>query len=95
VQTGGSAIVLLEMVLEASEKKGCAEHEKRVGHNGAGNRTFHQRILPRAKRRRCNDQLGQVSKRSIEQPARSIARLFRNSFGGVTKQTCKRHDREH
>jgi hypothetical protein len=66
------------MVLEASKKKGGAEHEKRVGHNGAGYRTFHQRILSRAERRRCNDQFGQVSKRSIEQPASSVARLFRN-----------------
>src|SRR5262245_20803414 len=55
VQTGGSAIVLLEMVLDASEKKGCAEHEKRVGHNGASYRTFHQRVLPRAESRHSND----------------------------------------
>ena len=51
VQTGGSAIVLLEMVLETSEKKRSPKHEKRVGHNGAGYRTFHQRILPRAEGR--------------------------------------------
>src|SRR4029450_393466 len=95
MQTGGSAVVLLDMVLEASEKKGCAEHEKRVGHNSARYGAFDQRILPRAERRRCNDQFSQVSKRSVKQPARSVARLFRNGFGGVTKQACKRHDREH
>src|SRR6476660_1626376 len=71
VQTGAGAIVLLEMVLEAPEEKGCAEHKKRVGHDGAGYRAFHQRILSRAERSRCNDQFGQVSKRSIWQAARS------------------------
>jgi hypothetical protein len=56
---------------------------------------YNKRILSRAERRRCNDQFRQVAKRSIEQPARSVARLFRNRFGGVTKQACKRHDREY
>src|SRR5262245_7863603 len=36
MQAGGNAVELLQMTLEAAEKKGCSEHEKRVGHNSAG-----------------------------------------------------------
>ena len=35
VQTGGSAVVLSNVVLETAEEKRRSEHEKRVGDNGA------------------------------------------------------------
>jgi hypothetical protein len=45
-ETDACFIVRDDVVLETAEKKGCAEHEKRVGHNGAGYGTLHQRIFP-------------------------------------------------
>ena len=83
------------MMVETSEKKGCSEHEKGVGHNGARYRTFHQRIFTGAERRGRNDQFGQVSQRRVEQSTYGVAGFFRNSFCCVTQQSGKRHDRKY
>jgi hypothetical protein len=95
IQTGASAVVLLDVVLEAAEKKGCSEQEKHVGHNSAGYGALHQRIFPGTERRRCNDQFRQIAQRRVEQSADRVAGHFRHRFGRVTKQGSKRHDRQY
>jgi hypothetical protein len=66
VETGGSAVVLLDMVLETTEKERCSKHEKRVGHNSAGYGAFHKRMLASSERRSCNDQFCEIPERSVE-----------------------------
>ncbi len=67
MQSGAGPIVLLNVVPETADKKGRAEHEERVGNDGAGDRAFHQRVLPGMERRSGDHQLGQVSQGRIEQ----------------------------
>jgi hypothetical protein len=81
IQTGGSAVVLLDMVLETTKKKGCSEHEKRVGHNGAGYGAFHQCILAGAECRCCDNQFRQVSERCVEQLSTCGLRHCSNGTG--------------
>ena len=92
LQAGVVAVVFLYMMLEAAEQKRHTQHEQSVGDDRAGDRGFHQHVLTGPQRRQRDDQLGQISKRGVEQAADRVACFRRDGFRGVAEQRGQRHD---
>jgi hypothetical protein len=84
IQPRTGTVVLLDVVLEAAEKKACSKHEERVGHDRADHRALDEAVLPGMKSRGCDDQFRKIAQCRIQQPAHRVSGLFGNRFGGVT-----------
>ena len=92
MHAGADAIVFLDVVFEAAEEKGRAQHEQRVGDDRAGKGRLDQHVLSGAQSGERNDQFRQIPQRGIEQATDRIPGLGRHGFGGVTEQGSQRHD---
>ena len=95
LQPRGAGVVFLHAVLETAEQERHAEHEQRVGDDGAGDRGLHQVEHARAQRSDGDDQFREVAERGVQQPAHGVARLRRDAFRRVAEQGGEGHDRQH
>jgi hypothetical protein len=86
LHAGSDPVELLGVELETAKEKGRAEHEQRVGDNGAGNGSLHQHVFPGTQGGQCDDQFRQVAKCGVEQTAHRIACFRRDRLRGVAEQ---------
>ncbi len=66
LEAGADAIELLQVMFETAEQEGAAEHEQRVGDDGAGDRGLDQQILPRLQGGQRYDEFGEISERGVQ-----------------------------
>ena len=89
---GDSAVVDLLSESKTSQEEGHAKNKKQVGQDGAKNRSLYNADLVFGKSDDEDDELDCVAESDIEQCADRITKTTGHAFGGVTEQSCKRHD---
>ena len=87
-----SAVEFLQVVAQPAQKEGCTQHEQRIGDDGPGNRGLDQRVLSGGQCGQGDDQLGQVAKGCVDQPACGIAGAFRHGLGRKAEQGGQRNN---
>jgi hypothetical protein len=98
IKAAAGAVIFLDMIAQAAEQEGGAQHEQCVGDDCARDRRLHQHVLARVQRGHGDDQLGEVAERCVEQAADRIAGLGGDRLGGVAEKCRQRHngkDREY